>query len=101
MIQTSHFQKLYIRASCICRCPNLLVVRYLPEGPAAGIGIGYVPIGEVKDIENLQPELHALRFRDRNVFADRGIPSLSARYLIAELCPARARGICSRRGAAS
>ena len=35
-------------------------IRYLPEGPAPGIGIGYVPIGVVKEMENLQPELHPL-----------------------------------------
>jgi hypothetical protein len=63
MIQRSHFQKLYIRASRICRCPSLFVIRYLPEGPAPAIGIGYIPIGVVKEIENLQPELHPLRFR--------------------------------------
>ena len=70
MIQPSHFQKLYIRASCICRCPNLFVIRYLPKGPAPRIGIGYLPIGVVKEIENLQPELHPLRFRDWIVFED-------------------------------
>lgn len=79
MIKPSHFQKLYIRASCICRCPSLFVIRHLPEGPAPGIGIGYVPIGVVKEIENLQPELHPLRFRDWNVFVDPDIPSPEAR----------------------
>ena len=45
-------------------------IRYLPKGPAPRIGIGYLPIGVVKEIENLQPELHPLRFRDWIVFED-------------------------------
>ena len=60
-------------------------IRYLSEGPAPGIGIGYVPIGVVEEIENLKPELHPLRFRDWNVFANPDIPTPETR--IAQAVP--------------